>query len=107
MTTTARRSSAETRAASEAAQTSLRLLWWIPLSPLVGFVAASWLLADDWPLWQVLPLGLILAAPFAVGAILGLRALRLGDKRGWIGAVLHVTFLAVALVLPITESMTG
>jgi hypothetical protein len=107
MTTTAPRSPAATSTASNAAQTSLRLLWWIPLSPLVGFVAASWLLADDWPLWQVLPLGLILAAPFALGAFLGVRAIRLGDKRGWIGALLHVTFLVVALVLPITESMTG
>jgi hypothetical protein len=106
MTTTTHRSTAETSAGSQAAQTSLRLLWWIPLSPLIGFVAASWLLADDWPLWQVLPLGLILAAPFALGAFLGLRAIRLGDKRGWIGAVLHITFLVVALVLPITESMT-
>jgi hypothetical protein len=107
MTTTTHRPPAETSAASQAARTSLRLLWWIPLSPLVGFVAASWFLADDWPLWQVLPLELVLAAPFAIGALLGLRAIRLGDKRGWIGAVLHVTFLVVALVLPITESVTA
>lgn len=106
MTTTARRSPPETRTAHRAAQTSLRLLWWIPLSPLVGFVAASWFLADDWPLWQVLPLAMILAAPFAVGAYQGLRAIRFGDRRGWIGAVVHITFLVVALVLPITESLT-
>jgi hypothetical protein len=76
-------------------------------SALVGFVAASWLLADDWPLWQVLTLAMILVAPFAVGTYQGLRAIRFGDRRGWIGAVVHITFLVVALPLPITESLTG
>lgn len=49
-------------------------LWWAPLSVIVGFVAGSWLLDDSWALWQVVPLAVILATPFGIGAYHGLRA---------------------------------
>jgi hypothetical protein len=81
-------------------------LWWAPLSVVVGFVAASWFLSEAWPLWQVVPLALILATPFAVGAYFGLRAVRFGEDRGWIGLILHLILMVTALVMPIIESVT-
>jgi hypothetical protein len=88
------------------AHRSLRLLWWIPLSPLVGFVLGSLLLSDSWPLWQTIPLALALAAPFAVGAAYGYAAIRRHDKTGWIGLVLHAVMAIVAIVMPISESLS-
>ncbi|HEX6301360.1 MAG TPA: hypothetical protein VF148_12905 [Acidimicrobiia bacterium] len=41
-----------------------------------------------------------------VGAYHGLRAVRLGQSRGWIGLILHVALMAIALVMPITEALT-
>ena len=70
------------------------------------FVLASWLLSETWPLWQVLPLAVALATPFGIGAYHCLRAVRLGQSRGWIGLALHLVFMAIALVLPITEALT-
>jgi hypothetical protein len=89
-----------------AARTSLWLLWWAPGSVIVGFVAASWFLSESWPLRQVVPLALILATPFAIGAYYGLRAVRWGESRGRIGFLLHLILLAIALVMPITEALT-
>jgi hypothetical protein len=73
---------------------------------VLGFIAASWLLSEAWPLWQVVPLALILSTPFAIGAYNGLRAVRSGEDRGWIGLILHLIFMATALVMPILESLT-
>jgi hypothetical protein len=89
-----------------AARTSIWLLWWAPLSVVLGFIAGSWLLSEPWPLWQVVPLALILSAPFAIGAYHGLRAVRSGEERGWIGLILHLILMATALVMPIMESLT-
>ena len=61
---------------SPPARRSLQLLWWIPLSPIVGFLLGSLILSDSWPLWQVVPLVVVLAAPFAVGALYGYAAIR-------------------------------
>ena len=94
------------REAERAARRSLRLLWWVPLSPIVGFLLANLFLAESWPLWQVVPLALVLAAPFGVGAYFGLRAVRLGEGKGWMGLTLHVVFMLIALVMPITEALT-
>jgi hypothetical protein len=85
---------------------SLNLLWWIPASPVVGFVAAELLLDETWPLWQVIPLAILLASPFAVGAFYGLQAVRHGNRRGWVGLLLHVVFALLAVVVPISESLT-
>jgi hypothetical protein len=85
---------------------SLNLLWWIPASPVVGFVAAELLLDETWPLWQVIPLAILLASPFAVGAFYGLQAVRHGNRRGWVGLLLHVAFALLAVVVPISESLT-
>jgi len=90
-----------------AGRRSLKLLWWIPASPVVGFVIAELLVSETWPLWQVLPLGVLLAIPFVVGASCGLRAIRHGDPRGWIGLPLHVMFALLAVGMPISESLAG
>ena len=92
--------------AEAAARRSLRLLWWVPLSPIVGFLVANLFLAESWPLWQVVPLAVVLAAPFGVGAHYGLRAVRLGEGKGWIGLTLHLVFMLIALIMPITEALT-
>jgi hypothetical protein len=85
---------------------SLRLLWWIPVSPIVGFATAGWFLSETWPLWQVLPLVVLLAAPFSVGAYCGVLAVRHGSRRGLIGLLLHVAFMIVAIAMPISESLS-
>lgn len=89
-----------------AARRSLKLLWWIPLSALVGFLLANRLLPESWPLTLVIPLAVALATPFGVGAYYGLRAVRLGAAKGWIGLFLHVVFMLTALVMPITEAVS-
>ena len=90
---------------SPQARRSLQLLWWIPLSPIVGFLLGSLILSESWPLWQVVPLALALAAPFAVGALYAFAAIRRRDRRGWVGLVLHLAMTIVAIVAPISESI--
>lgn len=63
-------------------------------------------LPESWPLGQVVPLAVILAAPFGVGAYNGLSALRLGEPKGWVGLVLHVVFMLTALVISIVEALS-
>lgn len=92
--------------AEQAARRSLKLLWWIPLSVLVGFFVSNRFLSESWPLTQVIPLALVLATPFGVGAYYGLRAVRLGEAKGWIGLAVHVVFMLIALVMPITEALS-
>ena len=94
------------RSSSPQARRSRQLLWWIPLSPIVGFLLASLILADSWPLWQVIPLALTLAAPFAVGALYGYAAIKRGDRTGWVGLLIHLAMTIVAIVLPISESIS-
>jgi hypothetical protein len=84
---------------------SLRLLWWLPASPFVGFLAAEVLLSETWPLWQVVPLAVALASPFVLGAVYGIRAMRHGCKEAWVATVIHLAFAILALVLPISESL--
>lgn len=83
----------------------LLLLWWIPLSPTAGFLLAGAFLSESWPSWQVVPLALLLAAPFAVGAVYGYRAFRRHDRAGLIGLIVHAAMVVVAIVMPISESL--
>jgi hypothetical protein len=71
-------------AGERAARISLRLLWWVQLSMIVGFVFANRFLSETWPLWQVVPLAIVLATPFRFGArvIYGLKAARAGEGGG-------------------------
>jgi hypothetical protein len=88
------------------ARRSFQLLWWIPLSPIVGFLLGSWLLSESWPLWQVIPLALVLAAPFVIGARYAYAAIQRHDRMGWIGLILHLAMTIVAIVVPISESIS-
>jgi hypothetical protein len=87
------------------ARRSLRLLWWIPLSPIVGFALGNLMLSESWPLWQVIPLALLLAAPFIIGAVYASSAIRRHDRTGWVALVLHLAMTIVAIVMPISESI--
>jgi hypothetical protein len=91
---------------SSQARRSLQLLWWIPLSLIVGFLLGSLILSESWPLWQVIPLALVLAAPFVIGALYGYTAIRHGDRTGWVGLVVHVAMTIIAIVMPISESIS-
>ena len=89
-----------------AANRSIRLLWWLPASPIVGFIVAELLLSASWPLWQVVPLAAVVATPFAVGAFCGARAVLHGSRRGWIGLIPHLALAVLAIVMPISESLS-
>lgn len=95
-----RRDSAE---GQRAARISMRLLWWAPLSMIVGFILASWFLSESWPTAQVVPLAVILATPFGIGAYHGFRAVRSGERRGFVGLALHLVGMGIALVMPLTQ----
>ncbi|MGH8870513.1 MAG: hypothetical protein ACRDWS_00845 [Acidimicrobiia bacterium] len=94
------------RAGERAARRSLRFLWWALLSPIVGFLVAKRFLTESWPTWQVVPLAVLLAAPFVFGACYGLRAVRSWVRRGWIGLALHLLLMLTALIMPVTEALT-
>jgi hypothetical protein len=96
---------ASDRSVSPDARRSLRLLWWMPLSPIVGFLLANLILSESWPLWQVIPLVAVLAAPFVVGAVYAYAAIRHHDNTGWFLLVVHLAMAIVAIVLPISESV--
>ena len=83
----------------------MQLLWWIPLSVVFGFLVSNRFLSEWWPLTQVIPVVVALATPFGIGAYYGLRAVRLGEAKGWIGRALHVVFMLTALVMPIIEAL--
>jgi hypothetical protein len=104
--TRTRRAAPTLDAGGRAAGISLRLLWWAPLSVIVGFVFANRFLSETWPLWQVLPLAVTLATPFGIGAYYGLKAGRLGAPRGWVISGLHVLLMLMALIMPISEALT-
>lgn len=64
---------------------------------------ANRFLSESWPISQVMPLALILATPFAIGAFFGLKAILLGDRRGWAGFATHLVLMAIALGMPIAQ----
>ena len=51
-------------------------------------------------------MALVLAAPFAVGALYGYLAIQQGDNTGWVGLGLHLAMMIVAIVVPISESLS-
>lgn len=59
------------------AKLSRRFLWWLLAAPFVGFALAGRVLKlteGDWETWKAAVLGLLMMAPFAVGAYVGLRS---------------------------------
>jgi hypothetical protein len=49
---------------------------------------------------------MVLAAPFDIGALYGYTAIRHGDRTGWVGLVVHVAMTIIAIVMPISESIS-
>jgi hypothetical protein len=64
------------------------------------------MLSAAWPLWRVIPLALVLAGPFVVGALYGYAAIRRGDRTGWVRLVLHLAMTIVAIAVPMSESIS-
>lgn len=52
-------------------------------------------------------LGAVLMAPFAVGASFGLRSVQKGFRRGWVFLIANLFIAAMAVGMPISESVTG
>jgi hypothetical protein len=76
------------------------------MSPVVGFLLGNLMLSESWPLWQVVPLALALSTPFAVGALYGYASIRGGDRTGWVGLIIHLGMMIVAIAMPISESFS-
>jgi hypothetical protein len=87
-------------------------LLWLALAPFVGFALAGRLFmlgaeGESWELWKAASLGAVLMVPFAVGAYFGLRAVLKGYRGGWAGLVANFLLAALALGMPIMESLSG
>ena len=92
------------------AKLSRRFLWWLLAAPFVGFALAGRVLKlteGDWETWKAAVLGLLMMAPFAVGAYVGLRSVLKGCRAGWVGLTANLILAAVAIGMPIAESLTG
>lgn len=77
----------------------------------VGFVLAGRIFdlgADgDWEPWKAALLGALLMTPFAVGAYFGLRSVLKGFRGGWVGLAANFALAALAIGMPIAESLTS
>ena len=86
-------------------------LLWILAAPLVGFALAGRVIrlgADGrWELWKAALLGFLMMAPFAVGAYFGFRSARRGFRGGWAGLAANTILAALAIGMPLSESLTG
>jgi len=91
------------------ARASFVCLLWVLVAPLFGVLLAEGVFqlgeTDDWELWKAAVLGLVLMMPFAVGAYLGVRGARRGHRKAWIGAVGNLLLAALAVGMPVAESL--
>ena len=78
---------------------------------MVGFALAGRVFtlgADgEWELWKATVLGALMMAPFAVGAYFGLRSILKGFVAGWVGLAANLVLGALAIGMPIAESLTA
>jgi hypothetical protein len=76
----------------------------------VGFALAGrvFMLGDngDWELWKAAAVGALMMAPFAVGTYFGLRSVLKGFRGGWVGLASNLVLGALAIAMPISESLT-
>jgi hypothetical protein len=86
-------------------------LWWLLAAPLVGFALAGRVFdlgaQGEWELWKAATLGALMMGPFAVGAYFGLRSVTRGFRGGWVGLIANLVLAALALGMPLVESLTG
>jgi hypothetical protein len=90
---------------------SAYFLLWVLAAPFVGFALAGRVLdlgaEGDWEVWKAAVLGTLLMAPFAVGAYFGLRSVLKGFRRAWVYLAANLVLAALAVGMPISESLTG
>lgn len=100
----------ETPGARESRLSRLCLLW-VAVAPFVGFALAGRVFnlgsAGDWEPWKAVVLGISLMTPFAIGAYLGARSVWKGFTGGWVGLIANLVLGALAVGMPVSESMTG
>ena len=93
------------------ARLSLYFLVWVLAAPFVGFGLAETVFdlgaEGGWEAWKAAVIGLLMMAPFAVGAYFGLRAVLKRCVRGWVGLLGNVTLAVLAIGMPIVEAVTG
>lgn len=86
-------------------------LWWLLAGPLVGFALAGRVFdlgaEGGWEFWKAAVLGALLMTPFAVGTYFGLLSVRKGFRGGWVGLLANLLLAALAIGMPIGESLTG
>jgi hypothetical protein len=106
-----RRPPRDWRPGAREARLSRYCLLWLLAAPFVGLVLAETVFgpgpAGRWELWSAALLGLLLMAPFAVGAYFGLRSVLKGFRSGWASLVANLVFMALAIGMPIWESLAG
>jgi hypothetical protein len=99
------------RPGAREARLSRYCLLWLLAAPFVGFVLAETVFdlgpAGRWELWNAALLGTLLLAPFAVGAYFGLRSVLKGYRGGWASLVANLVLVALAIGMPIWESLAG
>ena len=94
---------------------SLVALAFIPVSMVLGFVVGSILIGDpnvptaakDWDAeWRVVVLWLLISIPPVIGIALGVRAVRMGERKGRLGIILNSLALAfLTLITLVTGSI--
>jgi hypothetical protein len=81
------------------------------VAPFVGFALAGRVFnlgsEGDWEPWKAAVLGFSLMTPFAIGAYLGARSVWKGFKGGWVGLIANLVLGALAVGMPISESLNG
>jgi hypothetical protein len=86
-------------------------LSWLVAAPFVGFALAGRVFnlgsEGDWESWKAAVLGMLLMAPFAIGAYFGARSVWKGFKGGWVGLIANLVVGALAVGMPISESLAG
>lgn len=86
-------------------------LLWLVAAPIVGFALAGRVFdlgtRGDWEIWKAALLGALMMAPFAIGAYFGLRSVLKGFRGGWWGLLGNCVLGALAIGMPIWESVTS
>lgn len=86
-------------------------LLWALVAPFMGFALAGGVFnlgaEGEWEVWKAALLGTLMMAPFAVGAYFGLRSVLKGYRRGWVFLAANLVLAALAIGMPISESLTN
>jgi hypothetical protein len=99
------------RPGAREARLSRYCLLWLLAAPYVGLLVAETVFelgpAVRWELWKAALLGTLLMAPFAVGAYFGLRSVLKGFRGGWASLIANLVLAALAIGMPIGESLAS